>query len=69
MQRRGRGVAFDDDDRAGLGGPVAASYGWSPDLTDGEILAALGDLHRRRQGAAPGNEDEGGNDAAEADAQ
>jgi hypothetical protein len=48
---------------------VAAAYGWSPDLSDDEILAALGDLHQRRQGAALGAEDEGGNEAAEADAQ
>jgi hypothetical protein len=47
---------------------VAAAYGWSPDLSDDEILAALGDLHQRRQGAALGTEEEGENDAAEPDA-
>lgn len=31
---------------------VAAAYGWSPDLTNDEILAALGALHQQRQGAA-----------------
>jgi hypothetical protein len=44
---------------------VAAAYGWSPDLTDDEILAALGDLHQRRQGAALGAEDEGENGAGD----
>ncbi|MGH7089881.1 MAG: hypothetical protein ACREFQ_13365, partial [Stellaceae bacterium] len=47
---------------------VAAAYGWSPDLTDEQILAALGDLHQRRQGDALGNEGENESDAAEADA-
>jgi hypothetical protein len=31
---------------------IAAAYGWSPDLSDDEILAALGALHQTRQGAA-----------------
>ena len=48
---------------------VAAAYGWSPDLTDDEILAALGDLHQHRQGASLENKDEGGNDAGEANGQ
>jgi hypothetical protein len=43
---------------------VAAAYGWSPDLNDDEILAALGNLHQRRQGTALGAEDEGENEAA-----
>jgi hypothetical protein len=42
---------------------VAAAYGWSPDLTDDEILAALDDLHQRRQGATLGAEDEAENGA------
>lgn len=46
---------------------VAAAYGWSPDLTDDELLAALGDLHQRRQGASLGDEDEGENETAAAD--
>ncbi len=33
---------------------VAAAYGWSPDLSDDEILAALGTLHQTRQGAPMG---------------
>ncbi len=37
---------------------VAAAYGWSPDLTDNEILAVLGELHQRRHGETLGNEDE-----------
>jgi hypothetical protein len=28
---------------------VAATYGWPPDLSDDEILAALGALHQTRQ--------------------
>jgi hypothetical protein len=47
---------------------VAAAYGWSPDLSDDEILAALGALHQALQGEAignnepeaPGNGDEAG---------
>jgi hypothetical protein len=31
---------------------VAAAYGWSPDLTDDDTLAALGALHQARQGVA-----------------
>ena len=41
-----------------LDAAVAAAYGWSPDLTDDEVLAALGDLHHRRQGTGLGDEDE-----------
>jgi hypothetical protein len=37
---------------------VAAGYSWSPDLSDEEILAALGALHQARQGEALGNSDE-----------
>jgi hypothetical protein len=48
---------------------VAAAYGWSPDLTDDEILAALGNLHQHRQGAALGTDEEGGSDVPESDAQ
>lgn len=43
---------------------VAAAYGWSPDLTNDEILAALGVLHQRRQGAALAAGDDGENGAA-----
>lgn len=41
---------------------VAAAYGWSPDLTNDEILAALGALHQQRQGAAlaAGDDNENG---------
>lgn len=52
-----------------LDAAVAAAYGWPANLADDEVLAALGDLHHRRRGTELGNEDEGGNEAAEADAQ
>jgi hypothetical protein len=42
---------------------VAAAYGWSSDLTDDQILAALGDLHQLRQGAALETEEDGENGA------
>ena len=48
---------------------VAAAYGWSPDLSDDEILAALGALHQARQGEAIGNneaETRGNSDEPEA---
>jgi hypothetical protein len=38
---------------------VAAAYGWSLDLSDDEILAALGALHQARQGAAIGTDENG----------
>jgi hypothetical protein len=34
------------------------AYGWSPDLSDDEILAALGALHQARQGNAVGDGEE-----------
>jgi hypothetical protein len=37
---------------------AAAAYGWSADLSDAEILAALGELHQTRQGRAVGVEEE-----------
>jgi hypothetical protein len=37
---------------------VAAAYGWSPDLSDDEILAALGALHQTRQGTAIREDDD-----------
>jgi hypothetical protein len=38
---------------------VAAAYEWPLDLTDAEVLAALGSLHQQRSGAALGAEDNG----------
>jgi hypothetical protein len=37
---------------------VATAYGWSPDLSDDEILAALGALHQTRQGTAIREDDD-----------
>jgi hypothetical protein len=38
---------------------VAAAYGWSPDLTDDEILAALGALHQAPARGSHGTDDTG----------
>jgi hypothetical protein len=52
------GAAWLDVAHRQLDNAVAASYGWSPGLTDDEILAALGDLHQRRQGTTLGTGEE-----------
>jgi hypothetical protein len=52
------GAAWLDAAQRQLDIAVAAAYRLSPGLTDDEILAALGDLHQRRQGAALSPDDE-----------
>lgn len=44
------GAAWLDAAERQLNISVAAAYGWSPDLSDDEILARLGALHQARQG-------------------
>lgn len=46
------GAAWLDAAHRQLDVAVAAAYGWSPDLSNDQILAALGSLHQTRQGAA-----------------
>jgi hypothetical protein len=54
-----RSAAWLDAAEQQLNVAVAAAYGWSPDLSDDEILAALGALHQARQGAAIGINENG----------
>jgi len=51
------GAAWLETAQRRLDAAVAAAYGWSPDLSDGEILAALGTLHQNRQGSALGSDE------------
>ncbi len=53
------GAAWLDAAHRQLDIAVAAAYGWSPDLSDDEILAALGALHQTRQGAPIGIDQNG----------
>lgn len=63
--RDASGAAWLDAAERQLNIAVAAAYGWSPDLSNDEILARLGALHQARQGALIEAETDGLTEEAE----